>query len=175
MAAHKKSSAKVSNLKKAVFGFAAASLIAVGGVSTVSAFSDEATSNITVKAGTIDLQLNNAKTTTIALPTTMKPGDVLPAQTITVRNTGSIPLKYTVTSSSAAGSLADVLDVTIKKNVADTTGTKSKLSAVNIPSTSVAAGTTETFSVQVTWPQGSNDNSYQGKDGATTLNFVATS
>ena len=75
MAAHRKSAAKISNLKKAVFSLAAVSLIAVGGVSTVSAFSDSAVSNVTVKAGTIDLQVNNTKSVAVAFPTTMKPGD----------------------------------------------------------------------------------------------------
>lgn len=174
MAAHRKSHSKVSNLKKAVFGFAAASLIAVGGVSTISAFSDSADSNITVKAGSIELQVNNTKSVAVALPTTLKPGETVPAKTFTISNKGTLPLTYTVKSATGAGELAGALNASIKTS-ASATAVSSKLNAVNIPATTLAPGATETFSITVNWPSTASDNNFQGKDGATTLEFVATS
>lgn len=174
MAAHRKSHSKVSNLKKAVFGFAAASLIAVGGVSTVSAFSDSAESNITVKAGSIDLQVGSAKSVAVPLSTTMKPGQTEPAKTFTISNKGTLPLTYTVKSAAGAGELAGALNASIKTGT-NATPVSSKLNAVNITGVTLAPGTTETFSITVNWPSTASDNSFQGKDGATTLEFVATS
>lgn len=174
MAAHRKSHSKVSNLKKAVFGFAAASLIAVGGVSTVSAFSDEATSNITVKAGTIDLKVGGTKSMAVTLPATMKPGDTATPPSFKVTNTGTIPLTYTVKTATGSGKLAEALNVTIKKTATDP-GVTTKLNAVNIPATTLAAGASADFSMVVNWPSTASDNTYQGTDGATTLEFVAIS
>lgn len=174
MASHRKGPVKGKKLKGIAAGAAILSLFAMGSVATVSAFTDTADTKITVAAGTIDLQLDNVKTLTIPLGSTIKPGDVIPTKTITVANKGTIALNYTVkTAAAGSGTLASALDVTVTQGA--TAGVKTKLNAVNRTVRTIAPGATEVVKLDVVWPSTGLDNTFQGASGNVTLDFAATS
>jgi hypothetical protein len=166
-------------LTKLAIGAVAASMLAIGGVATIAGFTDTATTDITVGAGNIDLQLGSAKTATFDLGQNIKPGTSV-VKTIVVNNKGSLPLTYTATTGGATGNLAPVIDVTIRDMTVPATpvavGTSKKMNAVVLPSKTLVATTgTQTLEFTFTWPNGTPavDNVLQGGTGDSTLTFNA--
>lgn len=172
MASHRKGPVKGKKLKGIAAGAAILSLFAMGSVATVSAFTDTADTKITVAAGSIDLQLNDVKSVTWAIGSTLKPGDTA-TKSIVVANKGTVPLNYTIKSATGSGTLASALDVTVTQGA--TAGVKTKLNAVNRTVKTIAPGATETVKLDVVWTSTASDNTFQGASGNVTLDFAATS
>lgn len=176
MKTNRDNSSKSSWLKKAAIGTAVAAMVSVGGISTIAAFSDTATSNVSVTAGNIELKVGGADSFAVALPEITKPGTSA-TKTITVTNTGTLPLTYTAnTVAPTENTLAPALDVTVTAGTpAVAIGTSSKLSAFKIPTQSIAAGGTQVLNVTFTWPNGTAavDNALMGKKGDAVITFTA--
>lgn len=173
MAAHRKNvTTDKRGFKIATLGVALMASLTVGGVATFAGFTDTASSTITAQAGTINLTVDNSKAMTLDLGSAWKPGDTT-SKTVTVRNTGTIPLNYKITATPNTGAtLAPILDATVKTGTA--TAVASKLSTISTANRTIAAGGSETVVIGVTWNPGTTDNQFQGTDGTTVLNFTAT-
>jgi hypothetical protein len=170
--------ASKSMLTKFAVGAVAVSALAVGGIATVSAYSDSATSSVTVQAGDINLQLGGAKTLPIDLGQNIKPGASY-VKTFTINNTGSLPLTYTAATTTSAGNLAPVIDVNIKDVTVPATptaiGTAKKLNAVAFPSKTIAAGAKQDVEMTFTWANGAAgaENALMDQLGSSTITFTA--
>jgi hypothetical protein len=163
-------------VKKLAVSAVAFTLLSVGSVATVAGFTNTATSTVTAKAGTVSLTAKNGGTTAITFGTTLKPdGIAAPLQTITVQNVGSLPLNFDIQSATtpAAGKLAEILDVTVTVG-GNAPLPAAKLKSINTPSYSLAAGASINVTFSAKWTSTAADDTYQGADGATTLNFNAT-
>lgn len=175
MARHRLESNKNTLVKKLAVSLAAFTLLSVGGVATVSSFTDSATSTVTAKAGSVSLTaLNPSAVATINFGNTLKPDGVAgAAQTINVKNTGTLPILFDIQSatSPAPGKLAEILDVTV--TAGGNTPVTTKLKSINTPNYSLAAGATMVVTFTPKWISTASDDTYQGTDGATTLNFLA--
>ena len=93
----------------------------------------------------------------------------MPAQTSTfeVRNPGTLPVTFALTSidlvASGPRSLDDVLRVTVRDPVTGSVDYRGRLSGLSLErSRTLAAGASATFTVQVTWPNTPADDAYQG-------------
>jgi hypothetical protein len=93
----------------------------------------------------------------------------MPARTSTfeVRNPGTLPVTFAVTSvdlvASGPRSLDDVLRITVRDPVTGSIDYRGRLSGLSIERTrALAAGASATFTVQVTWPNTPADDTYQG-------------
>lgn len=171
---HSAKTSDPSKFKKLVMGVAVLGIVSVGSVATVSAFSSSATSNVTVTAGSIDLKVGGQDTFAVDLPEIVKPGDTI-TKTVIVTNTGTLPLKYTAsTSAIAANTLAPVIDVVVTPTPGTALASK-KLNALTLPETTIAAGGTQTLSMKFTWPNGTAavDNALMGKKGDSIITFTA--
>lgn len=172
-----KNSAKTSDpskFKKLVMGVAVLGIVSVGSVATVSAFSSSATSNVTVTAGSIDLKVGGADTFPISLSEINKPGTTV-TKTVTVSNPGTLPLKYTATTSAiAANTLAPVIDVVVTPQGGTALASK-KLNALTLPETTIAAGGSQTLTMVFTWPDRTSvlDNPLMGAKGDAVITFNA--
>lgn len=172
MAAHRKNVKTDKGMfKKATIGLAVIASVTFGGVATQAGFTDTATSTVIAQAGSINLTVDTLKAVTLDLGSSWKPGDTT-SKTVTVRNNGSLPLTYKIAAAPNAGTLANVLDASVKTGTA--TAVSTKLSAVSTANRTLAAGASETVTIAVTWNAGTQDNQYQGTDGTTVLNFTAT-
>lgn len=174
MARHKLKSN--SNFKKKLAVSAVAfAFLSVGGIATVSSFTDSATSTVTAKAGTVILTVDGATTSSIDFGTTLKPDGVAgAAKSIIVRNAGTLPLNFDIQSATSPvpGKLAEILDVSVKAGT--NTAVSTKLKSINTPSYALAAGASMTVTFTPTWISTAADDTYQGAVGNTTLTFSAT-
>jgi predicted ribosomally synthesized peptide with SipW-like signal peptide len=167
-------------LTKLAIGAAAVSLLAVGGVATVSAFSDSATSTVTVAAGDINLQLGTLKAINLDLGQNIKPGATT-TQTIVVNNKGSLPLNYTAATAGVTGTLPALINVTVRDMTVPATpvaiGSGMKMSTIAItPARSIAANSSQTLEIVYTWPNGGAgaENAQMNATGNAVLTFSAT-
>lgn len=171
-AAHRKDTKSDNKkFKKATLGIALIATLTVGGVGTLAGFTDDAKSTVTVQAGTIDLTINALKEITLDFGSTMKPGDSV-TRNVTVKNTGTLPLNYSIKSTGTPGKLAEKLTASVKPGSAAASITT--LKTVNTPNKVLQPGASETVAIIVSWTAGATDDSYQGTDGTTVLNFSAT-
>jgi len=146
--------------------------LSIGGVSTVAAFTSSATSPVTVAAGSINLTAGDKTSYTMDFGTGWKPGQTS-SKTVILKNTGSIPLKYTMAVTGTPGTLAKKLDATAK--VGSTSLYTGKLSVIKTTAArTLAAGASETISLGLTWAPAADDNTYQSASGNTTITFTAT-
>lgn len=95
------------------------------------------------------------------------PGMAAQTSSFEVRNTGSLPVTFAVTSAdlipSGSRSLDDVLRITVRDPATGALLYHGRLSGLLIEHTgALAGGTAETFTVDVTWPNTSADDAYQG-------------
>lgn len=167
---------KRANVRKSILSFAAVSLLSISGIATYANFTDTATTQITAQSGSINLTLNNSKTHSINLGNTLKPGDVK-SFPITVRNTGTIPLNYRVTSANASGAY-NALTTALKAEVTlanGATATTTNLNNINTGNRTIPANGSVTFNLKVTFPTSgiSNFNDLQNRSGNTILTFHA--
>lgn len=166
-------------LTKLAIGAAAVSLLAVGGVATVSAFSDSATSTVTVAAGDINLQLGTLKAINLDLGQNIKPGATT-TQTIVVNNKGSLPLTYTAATAGVTGTLPALINVTVRDMTVPATpvaiGSGMKMSTIALPSKTIAANSSQTLEIVYTWPNGGAgaENAQMNATGGAVLTFSAT-
>lgn len=153
------------------------SVFSLGGVATLANFTSEGTSTMTATAGKIELGLNSNsnKSINIALGNAVFPGGAIPSQGISVRNSGTIPMKYTVAPTGTPGPLAAHIDVVAK--VGTTQVYSGKLNAFKISSRTIAANNNESMTLDFAWPDqaGRYDTDLMGASGNTTLTFTATS
>lgn len=167
-------------LTKLAIGAAAVSLLAVGGVATVSAFSDSATSTVTVAAGDINLQLGTVKAITLDLGQNVKPGMTSVVQTIVVNNKGSLPLTYTAATGGVTGTLPAQINVTVRDMTVPATpvaiGGAMKMSTIALPSKVIAANSSQTVEITYAWPNGAAgaENAFMNATGNAVLTFSAT-
>lgn len=172
MAAHRKNVKTDKRwFRTTTIGLAVIASVTLGGVATQAGFTDTSTSTVIVQGGSIDLSVDNTKSAVLDLGKTWKPGDTT-SKTVTVKNSGTLPLTYKIASAPNPGTLANVLDASVKTGTANAVTTK--LSAISTANRTLAAGASETVTIAVTWTAGTQDNQYQGADGTTVLNFTAT-
>lgn len=166
---------KGNSARKLMVSALAFTLLSAGGVATVSSFSSSSTATVTATAGTVSISaLNPSSAATINFGVGLKPDGVAgAAQTINVKNTGNLPIYFDIQTATtpAPGKLAEILDVTVTAgaNAPITT----KLNAVNTPNYALTAGATMAVTFVPKWTSSASDDTYQGTDGATTLNFIA--
>lgn len=172
MATHRKDTNYDNKIfKKASIGIALVATLSIGSIGTIAGFTDNATSNVTVQAGTVDLTVDSLKAITLDFGSTMKPGDSV-TKNVTVKNTGTLPLNYSIKATGTPGKLAEKLTASVKPGSA--AASVSTLKTVNTPNKVLASGASETVAIIVSWTAGTTDDSYQGTDGTTVLNFSAT-
>lgn len=167
-------SSKPSNFKKIVTGAAVLGILSIGSIATISAFSDTATSNVSVTAGSIGLNIGGVESFPINLSEITKPGDTV-TKTVILNNTGTLPLKYTGTTSAIpANTLAPVIDVVVKPTGGTALASK-KLNALTFPEATIAGSASQTLELTFTWPQGTAavDNALMGKKGDAIITFNA--
>lgn len=176
MATHRaENNTKKSNTKlyqKTIGALACVSLLAVGGVATISSFTDTGAATITSTAGEIELLLGatgTVKTATLALGSTLVPGATIPPQSLVIRNPGTIIMKYSGAISGTPGPLAAAMNVTVTDGA--TAVYTGKANTIAIPERALAAKGTHTLVFTYTWADGGAgaDNSLMGASGATTL------
>ena len=95
------------------------------------------------------------------------PGMVAQTSAFEVRNTGDVPLAFTVTSAdlvvSGRRSLDDVLRITVRDHITGAVEYHGRLSGLRVVyHGALAIGAAATFTVDVTWPSGPADDAYQG-------------
>lgn len=183
------------NRRTILIGLLAIGVLVVAiGLGTGAIFSDtqEVDAN-TFSTGTVDISTN--PTTALVTFSDMAPGDQA-TNPITVTNSGSLELRYAVTSTTTEDTLAAQLDLTIKSGVTTctnagfsvdgtviyTTGDLGSTTGVNVigdptqgaqagDRTSAASGS-ETLCFNVSLPS-STGNSFQGLTTTATFNFQA--
>lgn len=170
-------------------------VLGLGSVGTLAYWTDDATaSGATFTSGTIDLLISaevddDYDFSTLGL-TLMVPGNTT-AGVITVKNNGSVPFKYTVTSAATNADTKALRDGVVAKVTTDATVTGSgqartcASAAISGSGTTItgglittgrqlAAGATETLCFQVTLPTNAS-TLLQGATTTATLTFTATS
>jgi alternate signal-mediated exported protein len=170
-------------------------LFGVGAAGTFAHWTDDVTmTGITFTAGTIDLKVNNLDT--IASYTTLNISNMVPGNTVagvlTVKSSGTAPLKYTATSTatdSDGKNLRGALTVKVTGDSSVTgsspsatcagsalSGTGSSLNTGLITTGRLlaAGGATESICIQVTLPSGAS-SSLQGGTTNVSLTFTGTS
>lgn len=88
-----------SALRKSVASFAAVSLLTVGVISTHSAFFIEKETMATMTTGFLDVSVENGSTAQLLdldFGDKVRPQMTPVSQPITIRNTGTVPIKYTI-------------------------------------------------------------------------------
>lgn len=166
-------------LAKVAVGAAAVSMLAVGSIATVSAFSDSATSTVTVGSGDINLKIGAVKTVNLDLGQNIKPG-FTQTQTLVLNNTGSLPLTYTGATTST-GTLPPLINVVVRDITVPATpatiGSGMKMSNLAItPARTIAAGGSQTIEIVYTWPNGGAgaENAQMQATGNSVLTLTAT-
>lgn len=161
--------------KKIAISALAVSLLSAGTIATVSSFTSSAQAPLTAKAGTVNLTaLNSSATTTIDFGTGILPNGVAgAAQTVTVKNVGNLPLNFDIQTATnpAPGKFAEILDVTV--TAGNNPSLQQKLNSIDTPLYALNAGATMTVTFVPKWTSSASDDTYQGTDGTTTLNFIA--
>jgi predicted ribosomally synthesized peptide with SipW-like signal peptide len=169
-------------------------LFGIGSAGTFAHWTDEVTvTGITFTAGTIDLKVNNQDTvtgyTTLNI-TNMVPGNSV-AGVLTVKNSGTAPLKYTATSAATNGDTKNLRGNLTVKVTGDGSVTGSSPAATCAGSALSGTGTalngglvttgrllaanaSETVCLQVTLPS-SAASSLQGATTDVSLTFSGTS
>jgi predicted ribosomally synthesized peptide with SipW-like signal peptide len=95
-------------------------VLGLGTVATLAAFTDTVTATGSFSTGTLDLKLNDQDVTTALTGLTMtaaKPGDQTYAL-LTVRNGGTLPFNYAYTTASTAGTDPQILAAALNYGVA---------------------------------------------------------
>jgi len=170
-------------------------LFGVGAAGTFAHWTDDVTvTGITFTAGTIDLKVNNLDT--ITGYTTLNISNMVPGNTVagvlTVKSSGTAPLKYTATSTATDSDGKNLRGALTVKVTGDSSVTGSSPSATCAGSTLsgtssslntglittgrllAAGGATESICIQVTLPSGAS-SSLQGGTTNVSLTFTGTS
>jgi hypothetical protein len=97
------------------------------------------------------------------------PGMAAQTSIFQVRNSGTLPVAFAVSSTDLVAngprSLDDVLRITVREPATGAMVYRGRLSGLHIQHTGVlAAGTAARFTVEVTWPNTAADDAYQGAD-----------
>lgn len=151
--------------------------ISTGAIATYAGFTDSGSTDITATAGSINLAMGasgTSKTAAINLGTALVPGGSIANQTITLRNTGTLPMKVTGAVTGTPGNLANTMTVVIKEGT--TQLYSGKMSTMAIANFTLAASGTKTLTLTFTWPNGTPevDNALMGASANTDLTFSAT-
>jgi len=177
-------------------------VMAVGATGTFAYWTDDAViSGTSFTAGTLDLQVNNGNsyaTTTLSM-TGMVPGNTS-AEVLTIKNNGTVPLKYTMsggltgTDAAAYGTAGSLLLTVVLNGTRSGTGNSSTCTGgttivapvaltatpgtaiigVRRPTTALAATATESLCFQVTLDPNA-PSSLQGKTATATFTATGTS
>lgn len=166
---------KASLYQKIIGTAAALSLLSVGAVATVSAFSDTGTASITATAGKIEVQMGGGATKAVTIPlgATLVPGVTIPVKDLIIKNNGTVPMKYTAAVGTTTGNLASTMTVKIMNGTVEVYS--GKANAIVIPEQTIEAGVTQTLKMTYVWANGTAavDNALMGTSGNTTLNISA--
>lgn len=174
---------KYSLKKKILASLAVLTVTGVVGVgATMSALTDSSTTTVTVDAGTIDLQAKTtgtySKSTTLDLGVTKWYPSATASRTITLRNSGTLPINVNLATTASGGTtgLASKLTTTIT----NTTPTSVVLSpagtvmrSATFSNLRINAGQEVTLKVDVVWTSGADDNNWAGKTDTVTYTFNA--
>lgn len=160
---------------KALIVFVA--LLSVGGVATVASFNDSATSTITANAGTIDLYTNtggaDSKSTVIDTGVTKWAPGSTSTRSLTLKNTGSLPIKVTLATTHTANGLADRLHTTIKVNGSEVYSGMLSASSFGGANVAIPAGGSVPVEVTITWISDRFDDLWASKTDSTVFTFNA--
>lgn len=183
------------NPRTILIGLLAIGVLVVGvGLGTGAIFTDtQSVDANTFSTGTVDISTD--PTTALVTFSDMAPGDQV-TNPLTVTNSGSLELRYAVTSSTTEDPLAAQLDLTIKSGVSNCTnagfdadgtviygpadlGSTSGVNVIGDPTQGAQAGdrtlagsASETLCFNVSLPLSTGD-AFQGLSTTATLNFQA--
>jgi predicted ribosomally synthesized peptide with SipW-like signal peptide len=169
------------------------SVLGVGTVLTLAAWSDSGTATATFSTGTLDLQLNGADNVPdfVALDLTNMGDGASVTAPLTVKNNGTLRFGYTmsvapVTPATDNNTLYQALHVVVKSatlatdctaanwgNLTTTIVADTTIGSAAIASRTLTAGSSEVLCFQVTLPSGSNNN-VQNKTTHVLMTFNAT-
>lgn len=144
---------------------------------TVSSLSDQGKSTFSAKAGSINLGINQSasKSYSLNLGANWYPG-MSSTVPLTVYNTGTLPMKYSIVSSNPSTGLPERIDVIAK--IGTTVVYQGKLNSLNVSTRTIAANNSEVLSLEMTWPRIDaeilTDFTLKGSTGSTSLIFTAT-
>ncbi|GAB3567324.1 TasA family protein [Spelaeicoccus albus] len=165
----------------------------LGAVSTLAAWTDDATATATFSSGSIDLRLDGDQGNPDAYQLTslsvdgMKPGDTT-AALLPVQNKGTLPFGYRMTvGASTSNAFSQALTIAVTSGTVSGSGTAAECggtalmgptsiatSPVMKRTAAVAAGTSDRLCIEVALPSGA-DNEAQGQSTDVDLAFEATS
>jgi hypothetical protein len=154
-------------------------ILGVGAGVTTAGYIDKVTTSIPVSAGSINLTANGSKAATISLPVSrINPGETH-SVTVTLNNSGNMPLTYGISSTNSKGvtGLASRLEGYMV-GASPINNTTQKLNAMStINPQSLAAGASQVVTLEVEWPNGTpeEDNPFQGKNDNVIITFTAES
>lgn len=168
-------------------------VLGLGAVSTLAAWTDDASATATFSSGSIDLRLNGDQGKPDAYKLTalnvadMKPGEST-AATLPVQNKGTLPFSYRVTTTaSTSNTFSGSLTVKITAGTVNGSGHSATCSGaallgsvriatspVLMRTAGIAAGAAETLCIEVDLPA-ATDNGAQGQSTNVNFAFEATS
>lgn len=160
-----------------LFAIAIIGSMSLGIVSTVASFQEKGEASITANAGSINLGLDKVGTKTHVLDLGDKwyPGKS-DTKSLTVYNSGNLPMKYSVASSLPSETLADQIDVTATIN--GSVVYQGKMNSISVPVRILAKNASEVIEFSLTWPYVEanilTDYVLQGQTASNTLVFSAT-
>lgn len=174
---------KGSLRKKILASLAVLTVTGVVGVgATMSALTDSATTNVTVDAGTINLQTNTGGVDSKSTPLYFNVDEWYPgatdSKTFKLKNKGTLPINVNLVTTASGGTtgLASKLTTTITNTtsvyvVLSPKGTLMR--SATFSNLRINAGQEVTLKVDVVWTSGADDNNWAGKTDTVTYTFNA--
>lgn len=164
------------HFRAALIGGAILAAGLVGG--TVSSFTDSATSDIDITAGTIDLYVNSggsdSKTVTLPQMSPFGPGNS-DTRTFLLKNTGSLPMAVDLSTARHLGTATFLDRLTGTVTVDGLEVYTGPLSGAAFNDVLIAANSDVTVGVTVEWIEGPDDNSWAGVYVTARMTFAAES
>lgn len=171
MARHLKGRSK--RLSKALTGAAVVSMLLMGSNATISGYRESSRSEIQIASGSVALQLNGAKQTTLKFDKALTPGSSY-SKSLTVSNVGTVPLEFSAATLGAdSGPLASVLDATLTYN--GTTIATGKLNQLQSSGVNLEVGESGVVELAIGWVSSDHDDTFKKSSGSTTLTFISES
>lgn len=170
---------RMSMRKKVLSSIAVLALTGVMGVgATMSALTDQSTTDVKVTAGTIDLTAGGSKEMVLNLNIdNWYPGASSVGNEIDLKNSGTLPLQVTLATTHNGGvtGLSNRLTTTIKNGTATVSAAGTKMNAATFDAPIlIEPGATAHLTVDAVWDTGSDDdNEWAGRADEVTYTFNA--
>lgn len=165
------------NKKPLAAALTAAGLLMVGGNAVHALWADNAQMSTTITTGTVNINIDgnegNPTPYPITLPITQFAPGITTSKTISIKNTGTLPVTLDMVTTNSGGptGLASALNgaLTLPGNA----GYSGPLSAATLTGKAIAPGATADIAIKVTAPA-DLANSFQGLTDTVTFGFTAT-